>query len=80
MRAGGAAAAGLRQLPAAHKWDDGEVLGRADLKRSHPATVMKLMRHADTYSLQRFMMPPFFLALRVLLADSDRGSISHDRL
>ncbi|TNN52415.1 hypothetical protein EYF80_037375 [Liparis tanakae] len=29
---------------------------------------------------ERFMMPPFFLARSVLLADSDRASISQDRL
>lgn len=31
-----------------------------------------------THSLHLFMMPVFFLAFNVLLADSDSGSISHD--
>lgn len=33
-----------------------------------------------TYSLQRLTMAVFFLAFRVLLADSEGGSSSHDRL
>jgi len=37
-------------------------------------------QYSGTHSLQRFMMPPFFLARSVLLADSDRASISQDRL
>lgn len=43
MRAGGAAAAGLRQLPAGHKWDEEEVLGRAGVRWSPSATVIKLI-------------------------------------
>lgn len=39
MRAGGAAAAGLRQLPAGHKRDEEEVLGRAAVRWSPSATV-----------------------------------------
>lgn len=31
-----------------------------------------------THSLHLLMMPVFFLAFNVLLADSDSGSISHD--
>lgn len=34
----------------------------------------------DTHSLQRLTMAVFFLAFRVLLADSEGGSSSHDRL
>lgn len=33
-----------------------------------------------THSLQRLTMAAFFLALRVLLADAEGGSSSHDRL
>lgn len=33
-----------------------------------------------THSLQRLTMAMFFLAFSVLLADSDGGSSSHDRL
>lgn len=32
----------------------------------------------QTHSLHRLMMPVFFFAFNVLLADSDSGSISHD--
>lgn len=32
----------------------------------------------ETHSLHRFMMPVFFFAFNVLLADSDKGSISHE--
>lgn len=51
-----------------HRGDNG--LGT----RLHPAS------HQDeqTHSLHRLMMPVFFLAFSVLLADSDSGSISHD--
>lgn len=35
-------------------------------------------RDERTHSLHRLMMPVFFLAFSVLLADSDSGSISHD--
>lgn len=31
-----------------------------------------------THSLHRLMMPVFFFAFNVLLADSESGSISHD--
>lgn len=34
----------------------------------------------STYSLQRLTMAVLFLLLRVLLADSDGGSSSHDRV
>lgn len=80
MRARGAATAGLRQLPAGDERGDKAVLMFVVVKWNHSVGVSKLILHPDTYSLQRFMMPPFFLALRVLLADSDRGSISQDRL
>lgn len=68
MRTCGAAGPSLRQLSAGHRQSD---VAR-QRGRENPAS-------AATYSLQRFMMPPFFLALSVLLADSDRGSMSQDR-
>lgn len=49
-----------------------------------PCNVQPEMSHAGphlppgTHSLHLLMMPVFFLAFNVLLADSDSGSISHD--
>lgn len=49
-----------------------------------PCSAQPGMPHAGphlppgTHSLHLLMMPVFFLAFNVLLADSDSGSISHD--
>lgn len=73
-----AAASGLRQLPTArHKTTAGQ---SESLTESCQRISQSAGRGGQTHSLQRFMMPPFFLARRVLLADSDSGSISQDRL
>lgn len=53
-----------------HRGHRGDGLGT----RLHPAS----RRDKRTHSLHRLMMPVFFLAFSVLLADSDSGSISHD--
>lgn len=72
------AASGLRQLPTArHKTTAGQ---SESLTESCQRSSQSAGRGGQTHSLQRFMMPPFFLARRVLLADSDSGSISQDRL
>lgn len=76
--AAAAAASGLRQLPTArHKTTAGQ---SESLTESCQRISQSAGRGGQTHSLQRFMMPPFFLARRVLLADSDSGSISQDRL
>lgn len=52
------------------------------LSQSCPALVPTSTPHPtgdqQTHSLHRLMMPVFFFAFNVLLADSDSGSISHD--
>lgn len=54
----------------------------AVLSQSHPALAPTSTPHPtgdeQTHSLHRLMMPVFFFAFNVLLADSDSGSISHD--
>lgn len=72
-----AAAAGLRQLPTARQIITTAVRSCKHLRDTRIFLSAPVL---STYSLQRFMIPPFFLALRVLLADSDSGSISQDRL
>lgn len=48
--------------------------------RSFPHPEGAFPHHLGTHSLQRLTMAVFFLTLRVLLADSEGGSSSHDNV